>query len=308
MEWIIIAIFLLLLGLLAAASVLLFRYACVRRPREHGVFTGSWAPYTAEILNAQEWLRAHTAEKIHLFTADSLKITGLFVPAAGTPKGTLIVMHGYRSLSDIDFAPQVEFLRDLGYQLIVPMQRSHDESEGKYITFGVKERLDCKLWACYAAERFGKALPIALCGISMGASTVLMASQLSLPGNVKAIIADCGFTSPAAIISHVARTQFHLPKFPILYTTNLIAKAVAKFGFWDASAAQAMRVNRRPVLFIHGGADHFVPKEMTMENYEACKAEKELLIVNGAGHAQSYFIDTAGYQKAVREFLLAHMQ
>lgn len=307
MVWI-ISITALLLVLTFAASIALFRYACVRKPQEHGNFSGTWAPFADTLTSAQKWLRTHTAEKIHLFTFDGLKITGLFVPAEGPPKGTLIVMHGYRSFADIDFAPQVEFLHNLGYHVLVPMQRSHDESEGKYITFGVKERMDCKLWACYTAERFGKNLPIFLCGISMGATTVLMASQLSLPGNVKGIVADCGFTSPAAILAHVAKQQFHMPKFPLLYTTNLIAKCVAKFGFWDANATDAMRVNRRPVLFIHGDQDNFVPLSMTLENYEACIAKKELLIVKGAKHAQSYFCDTAGYQSAVQRFLNTYVK
>lgn len=304
MVWLIFILVLLLAAILVA-SIVIFRYACVRKPQNREVLSGSWAPYAQQLESARTWLRAHTTEKIHLFTFDSLKITGLFVPAEGVPKGTLIVMHGFRSLADIDFAPQVEFLHNLGYHVIVPMQRSHDESEGKYITFGVKERLDCKLWACYAAERFGKDLPIYLSGISMGATTVMMASQLSLPGNVKGIIADCGFTSPANILEHIAKQQFHLPKFPLLYTTNIIAKLVAKFGFWDASATEAMQVNRRPVLFIHGDKDDFVPITMTMENYNACIAKKKLLIVKGADHAQSYFIDTESYQDAVRNFLSA---
>ena len=41
---------------------------------------------------------------------------------------------------------------------------------------------------------------------------------------------------------------------------------------------------------------------MSEENYAACKAPKELLLVEGADHAQSYIKDQERYEAAVREF------
>lgn len=128
---------------------------------------------------AQEYIRAHTREKVKLTSFDGLELAALYLPVE-RPRGTVIAFHGYRSLATIDFALEVEFLHRLGYDVLLPYQRSHGESQGKYITYGVKERFDCQRWARYAARRWGDR-PLFLMGISMGAATVLMASGLELP-------------------------------------------------------------------------------------------------------------------------------
>ena len=74
--------------------------------------------------------------------------------------------------------------------------------------FGLLERYDCADWAAWVQTQCP--LPIYLSGISMGATTVLMTSGLSLPENVCVIMADCGFTSPYAIWEHVAKENLHL--------------------------------------------------------------------------------------------------
>ena len=76
--------------------------------------------------------------------------------------------------------------------------------------FGLTERFDCVNWIDWVNEKTGGTLPIYLCGVSMGASTVLMTSAFALPDNVHGIIADCGYTSPQAIWKHVAQTNLHV--------------------------------------------------------------------------------------------------
>lgn len=306
MFWLILIPVVLLL-LILILSVGLFIYACVRREDKHdkNEVGASWKPFEERVKQGKNWLNSHTAETVMLTTFDGLKIKSRIVPRENA-RGTIVAMHGYRSRSDVDFAPECEFLWSLGYNLLVIMQRSHDESEGKYITFGVKERFDCKQWAEYAAGRFGKESPIFLSGISMGSATVMMASELELPENVKGIIADCGYTSPWDIAKHVLKTSLHLPAFPVMTTANWIAQLVAKFSFKEASPLEALKKNRLPVLFIHGGEDGFVPTEMSYRNYEACVAPKKLVIVKGAAHAQSYMVDTDTCQREIRDFLQNH--
>lgn len=291
---------LLILWLIVSYS--LFYLACVRVYTISSEPSGSWTKYADRINDCRVWMRENVTKKITLTSFDGLKLVGLLIPAEQA-KGTIIVMHGYRSRADMDFAPEVKFLHELGYRLIVAMQRSHDESEGKYITFGAKERYDCLEWAQYAAERFGKEQDIFLAGISMGASTVLMAAGLPLPENVRGIIADCGFTSPWDIVSKVGRHDMHLPAFPFVYGVNLFARWLAKFDLKECSTLEAMKTNTRPILFIHGDADDFVPLAMTEKAYEACTAPKELLVIHGAGHAVSYLYDTETCQRAIAAFI-----
>lgn len=297
-----------LLLALAGAVWFFFRFAFVRRERER---TGQeyekeesiWNPFGPRMRDAQAWLAAHTAEHVTLTSFDGLKLSALYVPAEGeAPRGVCILFHGYRSLATIDFVLEVEFLHDLGYRLLVPYQRSHGESQGRYITFGAKERFDCRDWAKYAAARF-PGEDIFLMGISMGAATVLLSLDTGLPKEVRGVVADCGFTSPWEIARHVARRNFHLPAFPLLYLLDLACRGIAGFSLKGADTRKALGGSRLPVLFLHGAADDFVPVSMTEENYRACRGEKTLYLVPGAGHAQSYARDTAGCQERIRGFL-----
>ena len=65
---------------------------------------------------------------------------------------------------------------------------------------------------------------------------------------------------------------------------------------------EALKNTTIPVLFIHGSDDHFVPIEMTYENYKACASEKRLLVVPGAEHAMSYIVDKEKYEDAICRF------
>lgn len=309
--WILLAVVLLLVLAVFGAAWYFFRFSILRAPKErvdeeYEQADSIWHDYGDRMKEAQAWLRAHTAEHVSITSFDGLKLSALYVPAdVEKPRGTLIVFHGYCSLATIDFALEAKFLHDLGYRLLIPYQRSHGESEGKYITYGVKERFDCRDWAGYAQKRFGSG-DIFLAGISMGASTVMMAAGLDLPESVRGVVADCGFTSPWAIMKHVSRRDFKLPAFPLLNALDLLARMRAGFSLKGADSGQALAKSRLPVLFIHGAEDDFVPLSMTRENFSSCAGEKELCIVKGAGHAQSFAVDTAGCQKKMAAFFEKH--
>lgn len=305
MYWLIIAVIIVVTAaVLMFSSWKLFRYTCLRKPDTDEI-EGAFANYKQLVRREQKWMDENITETLEVISFDGLKLHAALIPAAGKAKGIVIAMHGYGSRYNLDFAPQVEFYHGLGYHLILPMQRAHFGSGGEYITFGVKERFDVKLWAHKAAELFGDDISIILAGISMGASSVMMSAQLTLPDNVKGIIADCGFTSPWDMITHAAKRSFHLPAFPLVYLGNFWAKQCAGFSLKEASSVESMAVCKIPVLFIHGSDDTFVPVRMTEENYAACRAPKEKLLISGAKHAQAYVADPAEYEKAVGQFIRA---
>lgn len=311
--WILLAVLALLLIALCGATWYFFKLSIVRaekeRPQED-YYEGEgsiWKSFGDSMQRAQSWLKEHTAEHVTITSYDGLKLSALYVPAeTENPKGTLIVFHGYRSLATVDFAPEVEFLHGLGYRLLVPYQRSHGESQGKYITYGVKESVDCRDWARYARERFGQE-DIFLMGISMGCATVVMSAGQELPENVRGIVADCGFTSPWDIMAFVAKRDYNIPAFPLLYCVDLLARCVAKFSLKGADTREILARTTLPVLFIHGEADDFVPSYMSKENYEAYgkisgSREKDLYLVPGAAHALAYAVDPEGCQSRIAAF------
>lgn len=241
------------------------------------------------------------AENIEIKSFDGLKLYGRLLPIED-PKGTILLFHGYRSCPDGDFGCAVPFMKSLGYQVLLVDQRAHQKSEGRYITFGILERHDALSWAKAMEQRFGPEHPLVLDGISMGAATVLMASSLPLPKSVRGIIADSGFSSPNAIIGSVIR-RLHLPAKPLLWLMDLWCHLLTGASLSSYSVPEAMAQCQIPVLFVHGKADSLVPWEMTRENYDACRSEKHLVLVDGAEHGESFLVDRTACVKAMTEFL-----
>ena len=176
--------------------------------------------------------------------------------------------------------------------------------EGKYVTFGHTEHKDAVKWLEYLEETFGENIQIILHGVSMGAATVmLMSGNESLPDNVKMIVTDCGYTSAWDEFEYKLK-DMGVPSKPLLDAVNEINKHKAGFDFKDTSALESVKKATKPMLFIHGGADTFVPTYMASLLYDACASEKkDLLIVDGADHAQSYLMDTAAYRAKLDEFV-----
>ena len=302
---IVLLVLLILVLLLLAYGYASFFVACVRLPRNPDPADSEFLkPYREEIHAGAEWFRAQTPELIHIRSHDGLRLAGYFLPAEDA-KGTLLLVHGYRGSPFVDFAMSYQFYHSLGWNILTVCQRAHGESEGKYISYGVKERYDVRDWALYLSDRFGPEQPVALIGISMGSATVLMSLGTGLPANVKCVIADCGYTSPYEEFVHVLKRR-HIPTQPTLWLAELFAKLFAGFGFKECSTLDTLKNNRLPVLFVHGENDKLVPIRFTVENYAACAANKRLLTVPEAGHGLSYVFATEACQAAARDFLFTY--
>lgn len=213
-----------------------------------------------------------------------------------------ILFHGYRSHPFRDCCGGHSLARKMGYNVLVVDQRGHGNSSSKTICFGIKERHDCLSWIKYASERFGNDTPILLSGISMGAATVLMASEFTMPDNVACIIADSPYSSPAAIIEKVCKDR-HYPVTLCRPIIHLAAFLFGKFRLSACTACGAVRKARIPILLIHGEADDFVPCDMTLEIAANCASRVEVVTFPGAGHGLSYISDPIRYEKAVYHFL-----
>ena len=305
--WILAALAaLILLGGVAALD-----YICVRHKEpdytDPEVLRASPFAKTEPLVEAgKKWMAGQQVEFLQAVAYDGKLLSARFI-AHENAKGTLLFFHGYRSSYVIDFLGVLEFYYDLGYNLLLCDQRAHGRSEGRFITYGVRERRDVVSWTNVIGMMFGENHPMFLVGLSMGASTVLMASSLELYGNVRGVLADCGFTSPGEIIAHVAKHRMHLPAGILLPVLNVFTKAVAGFGLHEASALDALAETKLPVLLVHGTGDRFVPCEMSRRSYEACRSEKELLLVEGAGHGQSFVVEPERYKKTVVAFLEKHL-
>lgn len=215
-----------------------------------------------------------------------------------------ILIHGYRSIAIRDFAGGLHLALASDCNVLLIDQRAHGESEGRCLSFGVLERLDCLTWINYLTSKLGDDTKIVLVGISMGAATVLMTAGLDLPKNVVGIVADSAYTSPAAIIRKVIG-DMHLPVAPLYPFVRLSARLFGGFGLQSCGAVTSVASCRVPVLFFHGESDTFVPCDMSRELFAACPSEKTLITVPGADHGLEFLVDGDTYRTELMKFLSA---
>lgn len=306
-----LALVVLLLGGTAFGGNYLVNFAIVRQEEAKDVAPDSTVSDENEQIIAanlkvieqqkEDWLAQAQQEEVSIVAEDGLTLKGDIFRSGEESHRWLIAVHGYNSKRQ-NMQNIASFYGVKGYHVLTPDMRSHGESEGKYIGMGWLDRKDLLQWIQYVTDLDPDA-EIILHGVSMGGATVMMVSGETLPGNVKAIVEDCGYTSVWDIFSDELSYLFSLPDFPLLYAADGIAKLRAGYGFREASALEQLEKNHVPMLFIHGSEDNFVHTDMVYEVYEACNAEKELLIVEGAGHGDAYRMDPKLYFNTVFTFL-----
>lgn len=291
---------------IVVSGVYVFVYGCVRRKElpwliQEEIDKTPYKKYGKAVQAAHRWLKEHNAQDVWTTSRDGKKLHALWVPA-NNAKGSVLLAHGYRSTPLLDFAVAYPFYYERGFNILVPDQRSHGKSEGRFITFGVIESNDMEQWIRYHNINFGE-FPLVLSGLSMGASTVLYMVNRDLPENVKGVVADCGFTSPKEILSSVFKSVTHLPALPSILVAECCARCVAGFSLWQCDTRKSLASAKLPVMMVHGKDDDFVPCNMTEEGYQACVSSKSLLLVKGAKHGVSFLVAPDRYQEMLADFI-----
>lgn len=266
-----------------------------------------WSEYVPMIRESREILSNLPYENMQIKSVDGLKLHGKFFPYEGSNK-VAICVHGYTSDGLKDYTTIAMFYLKNGYNLLIVDDRAHGQSEGDYIGFGCLDRHDVNVWINIIIEKMGSDCKILLHGDSMGGATVLMTTGLNLPSQVKAVVSDCAFTSAKEVFAHVLKTQYHLPPAPILNMANKMVKKKAGYELDECNSRREVAKATVPILFIHGAEDDFVPCEMVYELYEACQSAKKLVIVEGAGHVESFYKNPRLCEAAVEEFIFPVME
>ncbi len=248
-----------------------------------------------------KWVDSANKTVVSITAKDGLSLVGdVFLTDSDSHKW-LIGIHGYTGKREHMYS-YARYYAEKGYNILTPDMRSHGDSEGKMIGMGWLDKEDVKLWIDYVLGLDPQA-QIVLHGVSMGGATVMMTSGENLPENVKAIIDDCGYTSVWDEFTDEARYLFHISQFPILYTASFISKIRAGYSFQEASALEQVKKTKVPMLFIHGSEDNFVNTDMVYSLYDACPTRKDILVVEGAGHGQSLYLDPDQYFDKVFKFI-----
>lgn len=300
----VIILLLLLLLLVLCFSYFAYRIAFYSPNKERdakpSVSGAQYDPYREVMRTIYYKLKDRPFEAVSITSRDGLKLCGRYYHVKdGAPLD--IGFHGYRSSPMTDFSGGSEVSFSLEHNLLLVDQRAHGMSEGTTITFGILERWDCLDWVDFAIERFGPDVQILLYGISMGGATVLMASDLPLPPNVKGIIADCPYSSPMNIICKVSDSM-RIPARLVRPFLKLGAWLYGGFRLEETDAAKAVKSSKLPILLIHGETDSFVPCQMSEEVFNARPAGIQRHTFPDADHGISYLADSDRYRKIVTDF------
>ena len=260
-----------------------------------------YAEYNDENLNdAQKWLeeKSNYSDK-YIESYDKLQLHS-YVVSQNSNKWAIVV-HGYGGSGKL-MSDKSKYFYDMGYNVLIPDLRGHGKSEGDYIGMGWKDRLDIISWINFIIKENPNA-EIVLHGTSMGAATVLMTSGENLPSNVKAIVADCAYTSAWDEFSYQLETYLKVPSYYILNVTNMVTKLKAGYSLKEASALESVKKATVPILYIHGDKDKFVPYSMMDKLYDATISPKEKLTIEGGEHANSDLVSPFLYWLTVEDFL-----
>ncbi len=267
-----------------------------------------WTQYYPLIHENRDWLDSLEKETLTIKSRDQLALRGYYFPNKNTcgeyNQKTVMLFHGYTSQSLMEHPTIARFYYNLGYNIFMMDHRAHGDSEGDYIGFGALDRYDGLAWINYLNQKFeDHPHEIILHGGSMGGATVTMMSGLYLPENVTAIISDCSFTCGWDVFDYVLTSMYHIPSKPILSLADKMVQKKAGYSIRECNAAEEVKKSTIPILFIHGDQDSFVPCKMVYQLYKNCASQKELLVVEGAGHANSIYHAPELYGNTIKDFL-----
>ena len=248
-------------------------------------------------------LQTHKALKDTFITApDGTSLHAFYAYAARPTRKTALVIHGYGNRATDMLHIGYMYNHSLGYNILMPDLRHAGQSGGEAIQMGWLDRLDVMQWIGAAPALFGDSLRMAVHGISMGGATTMMVSGERLPAYVSCFVDDCGYTSVWDEFKKELQTQFHLPPFPLLHAASWLCNLKYGWDFREASALEQVAKCKRPMLFIHGKEDDYVPTWMVYPLYEAKPSPKELWIVPDTEHAVAYKNFPEEYTRRVKEF------
>lgn len=239
-------------------------------------------------------------EDVRFTTDDGVTLSGWFIPAARETRTGVIVLHGFTGHRLAHLPGLVPWLRG-DHNLLLFDFRGHGESESRQVTLGAHERRDVA-----AAVRFmeGRGLgPLALFGISMGASTAIVAGP-HLP--VAAVVAD----APFAQLHHPVASRMRQVGYPLadIGSRFIVAGAALRTRSWLGDPIRAVRrLAPRALLVIAPREDRLISWRQGLALYRAAGEPKEIWVVDGAGHAEASVARPDEYRTRVLEFLRRHI-
>ena len=298
----IIVLNIILLFLLSFICYRLTFYVNRKKHKENDIPLGEdYEKYRPIIEKYMNEAKSKPYEDFFIKSYDGLKLHGMYFKTYDNAP-IEILFHGYRGNAFRDMSAGIERAAKVGRNALIVDQRTTGLSDGKVITFGMKERYDCVSWINFVIEYFGDDIQIYIGGVSMGGSTVLLASSMNLPKNVKGILADSSFYSAKDIINKVLK-DMKLPTKFFYPFIKLGAKLYGNFNLEETTPLESVKSTNIPIIFYHGEKDTFVPYEMSVKLYMECKAKKKIVTIKEAEHGICYLVEPDKYVNELLSFI-----
>ncbi|MBE6884112.1 MAG: alpha/beta fold hydrolase [Ruminococcaceae bacterium] len=241
-------------------------------------------------------------EDVYIQSFDHHKLHGYFIKNEKSNK-VVISFHGFNTEARKEYPLHYSYY-NAGYTVLIVDQRGVGKSKGRFITMGVLERFDCLKWIDYIVARYHGEVEIVLDGLSMGASTIMMAAKDIHHTQVKGMILNSGFNSCKEELAYVITRLMKLPRQPVLWTAQFLARIFAKYDMEAITACESMAQCEIPLLMIHGEKDTFVPYENLHKIFPCAKAaDKKMVSVENASHGIACFVDPERFDSEIQQYL-----
>lgn len=271
------------------------------RDLQGGALAGTrFEKYLPRVREEAAGLAALPWEDAYITSYDNLRLHARLLRGG---QDAVVLLHGYRSCAENDFAGIAQWYASRGYTLLAADQRAHGRSAGRRLYLGARERRDAVAWAQYAlcaldAER------VWVHGVSMGAASALYALGEGYPDGVRGVIADCPYNSLAGLFAfRLGRAAGRAAGPLCALGRTLVWPLVFGRDFVRTSCAREAAASGTPVLLIAAGEDATVPPEAAPELRRALGARCEYLALPHAQHALCWQADREAYAAALERFL-----
>lgn len=305
--WGIVAALLLIIAIVGGGSSYMLKYSLGYPQQDRKTAEAQRERIRKECPWTVAWMDSvyqnHAVRDTFVVMPSGYKAHAIYLYAPKPTDKTAVVVHGYKVRAEGMLHIAYLYNHDMGYNVLLPDLYGHGKSEGDHIQMGWKDRWDVIRWSEVADDVFPHTQQV-LHGISMGAATVMAVSGEKTPDYVKCFVEDCGYSSVWDEFAAQLKEQFGLPSFPLMNTTSELCKLKYGWSFAEAQQIEQVRKSTKPMLFIHGDKDDFVPYRMLQPLYEAkTKGKKSIFIAKGSIHAMAYRDHHEEYTQKVKEFL-----
>ena len=237
--------------------------------------------------------------KFHFKTRDNLTLTA-DIYSISNPKANIVLLHGIRSNKE-HWHNMALWLNRNGYNAIALDMRAHGESQGTYCSFGYYEKQDIsKLIDTLQAQGFNQNFGI--WGHSLGAAVALQ--TLAVDKRLKFGIVESSYADFKQITKDYSRYYLH---FESDYLNNFLLERAAEkacFPLDQVNPVDYCAAIDQPVMIVHGIADHKINVKNARVLYDKITGkQKQLVLINGAGHTNIHQIGGESYKNKVLTFL-----